>query len=43
MIFRADDIESIDVGTNSNVPNALIYPMPKTALEGKFSIPFAWP
>ena len=35
-----DDIERIDVGTNSNVPNALIYPMPKTALEGKFSIPF---
>jgi 2-methylcitrate dehydratase PrpD len=28
------------VGTNSNVPNALIYPMPKNALEGKFSIPF---
>ena len=38
--LRADAIESIDVGTNSNVPNALIYPMPKTALEGKFSIPF---
>ena len=36
----ADDIDHIDVGTNSNVPNALIYPMPKTALEGKFSIPF---
>jgi 2-methylcitrate dehydratase PrpD len=36
----AEDIEAIDVGTNSNVPNALIYPMPKTALEGKFSIPF---
>jgi 2-methylcitrate dehydratase PrpD len=36
----ADDIEQIEVGTNSNVPNALIYPMPKTALEGKFSIPF---
>jgi 2-methylcitrate dehydratase PrpD len=34
------DIETIEVGTNSNVPNALIYPMPKTALEGKFSIPF---
>jgi 2-methylcitrate dehydratase PrpD len=34
------DIERIEVGTNSNVPNALIYPMPKTALEGKFSIPF---
>lgn len=38
--LRAENIESIDVGTNSNVPNALIYPMPKTALEGKFSIPF---
>ena len=36
----ADDIDHIDVGTNSNVPNALIYPMPTTALEGKFSIPF---
>jgi 2-methylcitrate dehydratase PrpD len=38
--LRAADIETIEVGTNSNVPNALIYPMPKTALEGKFSIPF---
>jgi 2-methylcitrate dehydratase PrpD len=38
--LRADDIATIEVGTNSNVPNALIYPMPKTALEGKFSIPF---
>lgn len=38
--INAADIESIDVGTNSNVPNALIYPMPTTALEGKFSIPF---
>ena len=38
--LHAANIESIDVGTNSNVPNALIYPMPKTALEGKFSIPF---
>ncbi len=38
--LHAEDIETIDVGTNSNVPNALIYPMPKTALEGKFSIPF---
>ena len=36
----AADIDHVDVGTNSNVPNALIYPMPKTALEGKFSIPF---
>ena len=38
--LKAEDIEHIDVGTNSNVPNALLYPMPKTALEGKFSIPF---
>jgi len=38
--LHAEDIDHIDVGTNSNVPNALIYPMPKTALEGKFSIPF---
>jgi 2-methylcitrate dehydratase PrpD len=38
--LRAPDVESIEVGTNSNVPNALIYPMPQTALEGKFSIPF---
>lgn len=37
---KAENIGRIDVGTNSNVPNALIYPMPKTALEGKFSIPF---
>jgi 2-methylcitrate dehydratase PrpD len=38
--LKAEAIQSIEVGTNSNVPNALIYPMPKTALEGKFSIPF---
>jgi 2-methylcitrate dehydratase PrpD len=38
--LKPDEIESIEVGTNSNVPNALIYPVPKTALEGKFSIPF---
>jgi 2-methylcitrate dehydratase PrpD len=38
--LHAGDIEAIEVGTNSNVPNALIYPMPKSALEGKFSIPF---
>jgi 2-methylcitrate dehydratase PrpD len=38
--LTADAIDHIDVGTNSNVPNALIYPMPKTALEGKFSIPY---
>ena len=38
--LHAEKVEAVEVGTNSNVPNALIYPMPKTALEGKFSIPF---
>ena len=38
--LSAEQIESVEVGTNSNVPNALIYPMPVNALEGKFSIPF---
>ena len=38
--LSAGEIDHVEVGTNSNVPNALIYPMPKTALEGKFSIPF---
>ena len=38
--LSAAEIDHVEVGTNSNVPNALIYPMPTTALEGKFSIPF---
>jgi 2-methylcitrate dehydratase PrpD len=38
--LRADTIDSVVVGTNSNVPNALIYSIAKTSLEGKFSIPF---
>ena len=38
--LRAAQIDTVEVGTNSNVPNALIYPMPTTSLEGKFSIPF---
>ncbi len=38
--LHGSQIASVEVGTNANVPNALIYPMPKTALEGKFSIPF---
>lgn len=38
--IRPGQVEKIDVGTNSNIPNALIYPMPTTELEGKFSIPF---
>jgi 2-methylcitrate dehydratase PrpD len=38
--LNADKVDAIEVGTNANVPNALIYPMPKTGLEAKFSIPF---
>lgn len=38
--LKPEQIESIEVGTNSNVPNALIHNEPTTELEGKFSIPF---
>lgn len=35
-----DDVERVEVGTNSNVLNALIYPRPTTDLEGKFSMEY---
>ena len=38
--LKADQIERIEVGTNSDIPNALIHNEPTTALQGKFSIPF---
>ena len=38
--IKPDQVERIDVGVNSHVPNALIYPRPTTALEGKFSLQF---
>jgi len=38
--LKPDQIEKIEVGTNSDIPNALIHNEPTTALEGKFSIPF---
>ena len=38
--LKPGQIDSIEVGTNANVLNALIHNEPKTALEGKFSIPF---
>jgi len=37
---RPDQIDRIDVGVNSYVPNALIHIHPTTALEGKFSLQF---
>ncbi len=33
-------VERIDVGTNRNMPNALIHHRPKTGLEAKFSMEF---
>ena len=38
--IKPDQIEKIDVGTNHNMPNALIHHQPKTALQGKFSMEF---
>jgi len=38
--LKPNQIEAIEVGTNMNVLNALIHNEPRTALEGKFSIPF---
>ncbi len=38
--LKPGQIDSIEVGTNANVLNALIHNEPQTALEGKFSIPF---
>jgi 2-methylcitrate dehydratase PrpD len=38
--FKASDVESMEVGTNRNMPNALIHHQPKTALQAKFSMEF---
>jgi 2-methylcitrate dehydratase PrpD len=35
-----EDVQSATAATNSAMPNALIYPLPQTALEAKFSFPF---
>jgi 2-methylcitrate dehydratase PrpD len=35
-----EQVERIEVGVNSHVPNALIHTRPTTALEGKFSLQF---
>ena len=36
----ARQVERVDVGTNRNMPNALIHHHPKTGLEAKFSMEF---
>ena len=38
--IRADEVATVDVGTNKNMPNALIYHQPKDSLQGKFSMEF---
>jgi 2-methylcitrate dehydratase PrpD len=38
--LRPQDVERVEVGTNRNMPNALIHHRPKTALEAKFSMEF---
>jgi 2-methylcitrate dehydratase PrpD len=38
--FVPADVEKVDVGTNHNMPNALIHHRPKTSLEAKFSMEF---
>ena len=36
----AVDVERVDVGTNHNMPNALIHHRPITGLQAKFSMEF---
>lgn len=38
--IKPEQIEKIDVGTNHNMPNALIHHRPTTGLQGKFSMEF---
>jgi 2-methylcitrate dehydratase PrpD len=38
--IRPKDVDEAIAGTNSAMPNALIYSLPQTALEAKFSFPF---
>ena len=38
--IQPDDVESVDVGTNHNMPNALIHHRPTDELQAKFSMEF---
>jgi 2-methylcitrate dehydratase PrpD len=38
--IKAGDVEKVEVGTNHNLPNALIHHRPKNALQAKFSMEF---
>ena len=37
---KPEDVDRVDVGTNHNMPNALIHHRPKTELQAKFSMEF---
>ena len=38
--IKPDDVERVDVGTNHNMPNALIHHRPTNELQAKFSMEF---
>ena len=38
--IRPEDVERVDVGTNHNMPNALIHHQPENELQAKFSMEF---
>jgi 2-methylcitrate dehydratase PrpD len=38
--IRAEEVERVEVGTNHNMPNALIHHRPTTSLQAKFSMEF---
>ncbi|MXQ14348.1 MmgE/PrpD family protein [Microvirga makkahensis] len=38
--IRSEDVERVRVGTNSNMPNALIHHRPRNELQAKFSMEF---
>jgi 2-methylcitrate dehydratase PrpD len=38
--IKAQDVERVNVGTNRNMPNALIHHQPKDSLQAKFSMEF---
>ena len=38
--IKPEDVERVDVGTNHNMPNALIHHRPTTELQAKFSMEF---
>jgi 2-methylcitrate dehydratase PrpD len=38
--IKPGDVDKVDVGTNKNMPNALIHHQPQTGLQAKFSMEF---